>query len=144
MSRWSSAAPVFRKSMLRPPRRDDEHAEQAQFILRIRALAINDPRFARAASRTYAIPNGGGRSKAQAGKLKAEGVRAGVSDIFVSLPSGRLCGLYIEMKSKTGDPSREQREWLAESVDLGYGAACCRGAEEAMQVWRTYVEASWS
>lgn len=111
-------------------------------MLRLRTLAANDPRFALAVRRTYAIPNGGGRSKAEAGRLKAEGVRSGVPDIFVSMPSGRLAGLYIEMKSMTGDPSPEQREWLEESTLLGYGAACCRGADQALVVWRAYVDAS--
>lgn len=125
-------------------RRDSEHVEQVVFFNRIRALAANDARFAAAVSRTYAIPNGGGRSKSQAGRLKAEGVRPGVSDIFVSYPSGVFHGLYIEMKSLTGLPSREQRAWIAESVNLGYSAACCRGATEAMQLWRSYVEASFA
>jgi len=125
-------------------RRDDEHNEQVVFFNRIRTLALNDPRFAVAADRTYAIPNGGGRSKAQAGRLRAEGVRPGVLDIFCSFPGGGHHGLYIEMKSLTGYPSREQRAWIAESVRLGYHAACCRGAGEAMKVWREYVEASFT
>ena len=33
----------------------------------------------------YAIPNGGARSKATAGKLKAEGVKAGVPDIVPAI-----------------------------------------------------------
>lgn len=124
----------------RRPRRDEEHNEQVVFFNRIRTLALNDARYAAAVDRTYAIPNGGDRSKRAAGRLKAEGVRAGVADVFVSLPSGTAHGLYIEMKSMTGKPSREQQAWLGESARLGYAAACCRGATEAMRVWRTYVD----
>lgn len=126
----------------RKPRRDDEHNEQVVFFNRIRTLAMNDTRFADAASRTFAIPNGGGRSKREAGRLKAEGVLAGVSDIFCAVPRNGRHGLFIEMKSLTGSPSREQREWIAESECQGYAAACCRGADEAMRVWREYVEQS--
>ena len=124
----------------RRPRRDEEHNEQVVFFNRIRSLALNDPRYAVAADRTYAIPNGGGRSKREAGRLKAEGVRSGVSDVFLSMPAGGAHGLYIEMKSLTGCASREQKDWLADSTELGYAAACCRGADEAMRVWREYVD----
>ncbi len=44
------------------------------------------------------IPNGGERNLAVAGKLKAEGVKAGVWDLFLPLPRGGYHGLYIEMK----------------------------------------------
>ena len=124
----------------RRPRRDEEHNEQVVFFNRIRSLALNEPRYVVAADRTYAIPNGGGRSKREAGRLKAEGVRSGVSDVFLSLPAGGAHGLYIEMKSLTGYASREQKDWIAESERLGYAAACCRGADEAMRVWRDYVD----
>lgn len=124
----------------RKPRRDDEHNEQVVFFNRIRTLALNDARFAAAADRTYAIPNGGGRTKREAGRLKAEGVRSGVSDVFCSFPAGGCHGLYIEMKSATGRASREQADWLQASRALGYHAECCRGADEAFKVWRAYVE----
>lgn len=124
----------------RKPRRDEEHTEQVVFFNRIRTLALNDPRFELAARRTHAIPNGGGRSKREAGRLKAEGVTPGVSDIFVALPAGVFHGLYIEMKSLTGSPSREQRAWLSDSVELGYAGTVCRGADEAFTVWLAYVE----
>ena len=34
----------------------------------------------------FAVPNGGARSKATAGKLKAEGVVAGVADLILLVP----------------------------------------------------------
>lgn len=121
-------------------RNDEEHQEQVVFINRIRTLAMNDVRYALGAARTFAIPNGGHRSKREAGRLKAEGVLAGVSDIFAAVASGTYRGLFIEMKSLTGFPSREQKAWLAESIDEGYAAACCRGADEAFKVWKAYME----
>jgi hypothetical protein len=125
----------------RKPRRDSEHNEQMVFFNRIRTLALNDPRYATAARRTFAIPNGGGRSKREAGRLKAEGVTAGVSDLFCSVARGGRHGLYIEMKSLTGFASREQREWIADSIAEGYAAATCRGADAAFRLWRDYVDA---
>ena len=46
----------------------------------------------------FAIPNGGLRNPVVARKLKAEGVKSGVSDIFLSVARGGYHGLYIEMK----------------------------------------------
>lgn len=124
----------------RKPRKDAEHTEQVVFFNRIRTLALNEPRYRMAADRTFAIPNGGGRSKREAGRLKAEGVRAGVSDIFVSVARGSRHGLYIEMKSLIGVASREQKDWIAQSLAEGYAAAVTRGADEALRVWLAYVD----
>lgn len=124
----------------RKPRRDDEHNEQVVFFNRIRTLAMNDTRYAQAARRTFAIPNGGGRSKSQAGRLKAEGVMPGVSDIFCALPTPKAAGLWIEMKSLTGSASREQVAWLSEGEGLGYAGAVCRGHDVAFALWKAYVD----
>src|SRR5262245_32523350 len=52
----------------------------------------------------FAIPNGSERAKPVAARLKAEGVKAGVSDVFLPLPivhnSGMYAGLWIEMKKR--------------------------------------------
>lgn len=131
---WRSSGAIKRKK----PRLHVEHESQVVFFNRIRALAINEPRFAPAVQRTHAIPNGGGRSKAEAGRLKAEGVMKGVSDIFCAMPQGSFHGLYIEMKSPEGRVSDEQDAWLSESRALGYAGAVCRSADEAFDLWRTY------
>lgn len=122
------------------PRLDAEHHEQVDFISRIRALAANDERYALAAKRTFAIPNGGGRSKREAGRLKAEGVTPGVSDLFCSVARGGHHGLYIEMKSLTGKASGDQLDWIAESNEEGYAALVCWGADQAFRAWTAYVD----
>jgi len=47
----------------------------------------------------FAVPNGGYRSKATGGRMKSEGLKAGVRDIFVPIQMGQLCGMWIEMKA---------------------------------------------
>ncbi len=136
------SAPVLPAAPRAPkaPRRDPEHVEQVTFFIQIRELARVDQAYEVAARRTFAIPNGGSRTKREAGRLKAEGVTPGVSDIFCSVARAGHHGLYIEMKSPTGSASAVQREWITESQDEGYAAFICRGAEAALQVWKAYVD----
>jgi hypothetical protein len=47
---------------------------------------------------TYAVPNGGKRNKAEAMKLKREGVKSGVWDCFIALPIEIHAGFYLEFK----------------------------------------------
>lgn len=50
----------------------------------------------------FAVPNGGDRHPAVAAKLKAEGVKAGVPDIFLPVPRNGYHGLFIELKELKG------------------------------------------
>ena len=77
--------------------------------------------------RIFAIPNGGARSIATAGRLKAEGVSPGVPDLFV--PAWRL---WIEMKRSTGGRvSKEQKDWIEYLISEGYHALVCHGFDDA-------------
>jgi hypothetical protein len=87
-----------------------------------------------------AIPNGGHRHKAVAGKLKAEGVSAGFPDIILTCPRHGYHGLFIEMKvRKGGRVSPEQKEWLDRLRREGYQALVCHGFEEARDALRKYL-----
>lgn len=92
-----------------------EHLEQARFVAWFRQTFPG--------VRILAIPNGGSRSKSQGGKLKAEGVSAGVPDLFIPHRA-----IWVEMKrAKGGSVSAVQRDWhrYLESIDhtviVGYG-----------------------
>lgn len=75
----------------------------------------------------FAIPNGGGRSKAEAGRLKAEGVLAGVPDLFIAEAAGQWHGLFIEMKDgKNGRLSPSQKAIIPHLRDNGYLCQVCR------------------
>lgn len=101
----------------------------------------------------FAIPNGGARSKATAGKLKAEGVVPGVSDLILLVPreivahmNGKAVliqaafGLCIEMKTKTGRQSHEQKEWQAKVESRGYKYAVCRSLEDFINTIENYLK----
>ena len=77
--------------------------------------------------RILAIPNGGARSPATAGRLKAEGVSAGVPDLFV--PEWQL---WVEMKrTKGGTVSKEQKDWINYLCNVNYCVIVCYGYEDA-------------
>jgi hypothetical protein len=92
----------------------------------------------------FAIPNGGHRSKAQAGKLRAEGTQRGVADLFLSVPSlsieaKEIHGLYIEMKNATGRQTAEQAEFQKQVQKWGYQYRICRSLEEFQKTVSTYI-----
>lgn len=96
----------------------------------------------------FAIPNGGARSKATAGKLKAEGVVPGVADLILLVPAKYRVNAYleaifpalcIEMKTSNGRQSPEQKEWQAKVESKGYKYAVCHSLDEFMAVVNGYL-----
>ena len=89
----------------------------------------------------YHIPNGGSRSKSEAGRFKAEGVKSGVPDICLPVARGRYHGLYIELKRvKGGRVSPAQQGWIAALRDQGYCACVCKGWDDAAHIIKAYLE----
>ena len=92
----------------------------------------------------YAVPNGGERNVAVAGRLKAEGVKSGISD--VCLPVARMKaadkyhGLYIEMKKPGGKESKEQIEFGEFLVAQGYYYIMCDHWEKARDIIIAYFD----
>ena len=100
----------------------------------------------------FAIPNGGARSKATAGRLKAEGVVAGVSDLILLVPCCRAKitennaagieirhALCIEMKKNGGYQSPEQKDWQKKVEGHGYKYAVCRSLDEFIDTVEAYL-----
>lgn len=110
-----------------------EHQEQKTLITWFR---LQYPLYARC---LFAIPNGGMRNKVIAVKLKAEGVTAGVSDLFLMIPRGGKHGLFIEMKALDGKPTEAQKEFIALANLMNYQAVICKGFDEAKKVVANYI-----
>lgn len=72
-------------------------------------------------------------------KLKAEGVSAGVPDLFIPIPKQGYHGLFVEMKVGKNRTSPEQDEWLALLRKNGYRAAVCYGADAAIKTIDDYI-----
>jgi len=91
----------------------------------------------------YHIPNGGGRSKAEAGRFKAMGVRSGVSDYHLPLARGVYHSLYLELKPKlkgyTPKISKEQKGWRMMMLLQDNAAVIVEGWDEAANILGHYL-----
>lgn len=104
-----------------------EHEEQREFVRWFRQTHKG--------VRIFAIPNGGARSIATAGRLKVEGVSPGVPDLCI--PAWRL---WVEMKrTKGGSLSAEQKDWIAYLEGCGYTCMVAKGAAHAKEMVLGFV-----
>ena len=73
------------------------------------------------------MPNGGVRSASAGASLKAEGVTAGVPDLFVP-----AWALWVEMKrTQGGTVSPAQKDWIAYLEGIGHKVIVGYGFEDA-------------
>ena len=111
-----------------------EHQEQVAFIQECDYLG---PPF----NRVFAIPNGGDRHPAVGAKLKAEGVRSGIPDLFLPIVRLPYHGLFIEMKrQKGGKLSTDQEKKIRHLIAAGYAVIVPEGAVEAMHWTHKYLK----
>jgi hypothetical protein len=104
----------------------------------------------------HAIKNQGHGDAIRGAKSAAEGVKAGVFDIFLPVPVGHdyatfvegghcYCGLYIELKrpdskgKAAGKPRVEQLEFHTYALAAGYQAEFCYGWLEARDCLLRYL-----
>ena len=86
------------------------------------------------------IPNGGKRNAAEAARFKAQGVKAGVSDLFLPSAHGGYFGLYIEMKYGKNKPTDQQKEFITDMQQAGYDARVAYSAQEAIEILQEYLK----
>ncbi len=120
---------------MRMPIRQSEHAEQVALFNWASIQSATSPEL----QLLHAIPNGGKRDRVTAALLKAEGVRAGVPDIFLPVARERWHGLYIELKTERGRVTEHQKRWIRELRQQGYMAAVCRGWHPASALIKAYL-----
>lgn len=87
----------------------------------------------------HAIPNGGQRNAATAGRLKAEGVKKGVWDVLWPYKCGGYSGLYIEMKVRPNKPDDRQLEFGAWVSSQGFYTVVCYSWLEARDAIIAYA-----
>jgi hypothetical protein len=81
------------------------------------------------------------RCSVQEGRLlKRMGVKKGVADFFLAIPTNGYAGLWIELKVGKGKLSVEQSEFLARKNERGYIATACWGFEAAIETIKAYLK----
>lgn len=118
-----------------------EHIEQVRVFA---VLGLNEAKYPFLRF-VFAVPNGGQRHPAVAAKLKAEGVRKGISDICLPFPKhtkGELLpdyyGAYIELKAGKNKATPEQKAFLEFVTNNGYAGIVANGADEALDFIEEY------
>lgn len=107
---------------------------------KIQVACVNWFRYVYPKSIIYAIPNGGQRNAVTASKLKAEGVLAGVPDLFVAEARNNFHGLYLEMKNgKAGRVSDHQRDMMEQLQNKGYKCVVCRSFDDFEKEVKEYM-----
>lgn len=96
----------------------------------------------------FAVPNGGTRHKAEAARMVAAGVKAGVPDIWLPVARGGFFSCIIELKrpkssSKAkGRTSALQSPWVERLQAQGHYVRVCYGFEEAKDTLQWYLAQS--
>lgn len=116
--------------------KESEHDIQSTFFQLVSRKAVSDRRW----NNIFAIPNGARMSMSQANKMKREGLKRGVPDVFVAYPSKLAHGLFLEFKSKGRYPEKEQREWMARLKSAGFDCAIVRDPIEAAEIVSKHLE----
>ena len=92
----------------------------------------------------FSVPNGGKRNVVTASIMKKEGVRRGVLDIFfakcILKENAFKIGLFIEIKTKDGKLSKEQKEFIKKVEAEGFKCEICRSLDEFMKVINEYLK----
>ena len=85
------------------------------------------------------VPNGGYRTRAEAGRFKAMGVVAGVPDLLLFAPRGVYNGLALELKAGAGKPSANQVEYLDLLSRSGWRTQLCYSVEDFQLAVSNYL-----
>lgn len=116
---------------------DREGDEQTLLIARFEAT------YPKIAHLLIHIPNGGFRKNAFEGwRLRQQGVKAGVSDLFLPVARGTFHGLWIEFKAAepyASPVTPAQQLWVEEMLAQGYHAQVARGADEGFVALQDYL-----
>ena len=113
-----------------------EHQEQSAVIAWAEVMKSQFPELAY----LYACPNGGKRHVVVAMKMKREGVKSGVPDLFLPVKKSFASGFYIEMKRKGGVVSADQERWKLFLQSQGFRVVVCWSADEAIRELELYLE----
>ena len=119
------------RGMVARLRKSIEHTEQVKLVQRVRAFYPD--------AIIAAIPNGGDRTASERVRLHGEGVLAGMPDLCVLEACGGFHGLFVEMKTATGQQSKEQKALQLQLNNRGYLCTVARSAADGFEMIKEYL-----
>jgi hypothetical protein len=87
----------------------------------------------------FAVPNAGKRSRTAGHRLKREGLKPGVPDVWLPVARDGYHGLVIEMKHGRNKATVEQSWWLDKLRGQKWRTAICYGWDEARAMICEYM-----
>lgn len=125
---------------VRAPKNDGEHEEQRKLF----AWAAENEGRIPALLFLFAVPNFAGRlgkkTQRHGARLKAEGRKRGVLDVWWPLRRGQYVGLVVEMKYGRNTLSPEQKRWRVWLESQGWLVVVSYSAIEAQETITAYHE----
>jgi hypothetical protein len=113
-----------------------EHEEQVKYFQYLKIMEHKYPLLAIA----HASPNGSLRNKIVAKKIKAEGGKTGIPDIFIPIANDQYSGLFIELKRVKRSVLSEDQKFIINCLnDNGFLAIVCYGAQDAYNTTMFYL-----
>lgn len=94
---------------------------------------------ARVTDYLFAIPNGGSRNRAEAARMKAGGIKAGVWDLMLPVARNGYHGLWVEMKHGKNGLTDKQTEWGDRMRLAGYKTVKAWSARQAQEAIADYL-----
>lgn len=132
------------KQVMRKPRSDVEHQEQVKLF----AWALEKEAAHPSLHWLFAVPNFAGRLGQKTAKhgarLKAEGRKPGVLDVWLPLRRGQYVGLVIEMKAGRNSLTPEQKRWKNHLERQGWLVVVCYRFEDARDCVLGYMSGTYT
>ena len=108
--------------------------------LQMQCIQWMDLAYPKFSSYLYAIPNGWNKTSVYLGaKFKKMGIRKGIPDLCLAIPTKKYHGLYIELKFGTGVLSDYQKYIKSILEKVGYKVVACWTIEEFMNEIKSYL-----
>lgn len=103
--------------------------KQTESILQQHCIRWFDYKYPKFSQLLFAIPNAGKRSYKTGNRMRAEGLRKGIPDLFLAVAHLHWHGLFIEMKTDKGKLSPEQQSFIGK-VEYNYKCVVCRSFDD--------------
>lgn len=88
----------------------------------------------------FAVPNGGSRSLTEAVRFKKEGVVPGVSDLILLVPNSKMQILCVEMKTRRGQQTENQKFFQISIENSGNKYAVCRSFDDFVAIVKNHLK----